>query len=63
MASRFTWVRDNLRNAATGLCYHAGYQPTNPAAVVPYHWLRAIGWFANFKASGDGINNYQNAAY
>lgn len=46
VASRFTWVHDNLRNAATGLYYHAGYQPTNPAAVVPYHWLRAIGWFA-----------------
>ena len=43
VATRLDWVHDNLRNAGTGLFYHAGNSSTS---YVNYHWLRAIGWYA-----------------
>ena len=43
IAGRLDWVHDNLRNAGTGLFYHAGNSSTS---YVNYHWLRAIGWYA-----------------
>ncbi len=43
VAMRLDWAHDNMRNAGTGLYYHAA---NSSSSYVNYHWLRAIGWFA-----------------
>ena len=43
IAARFRWVNTELMNPETGLLYHAGNSRED---VCPFHWLRAVGWYA-----------------
>ena len=43
IAARFRWVNTELMNPETGLLYHAGNSRDD---VCPFHWLRAVGWYA-----------------
>lgn len=43
IVDRFEWIYTNMREAGTGLYYHAANSSTK---YVNYHWTRAIGWYA-----------------
>ena len=47
IALRFRWVNSELINPANGLLYHAGNSRED---VCPFHWLRAVGWYAMAQA-------------